>query len=290
MFDDNKTILGKGFLLLMASFMVSLPLSSYAADRTSSSMTQRSESSVTRTSSVPRIAVTDLSYEEKVANHFVKRDSHSSSSSSHSSSGGGGAFAGNAQSSSENSEHFESGTEEIIDRGELRKFTADIKGQMIKSRQYKVVQGKPWISKDTESLYDIIERIKSGYYPNADFVLFGSINSFDARVEANNIQGSNATNFSLSYEMSAEFSLINTKTYEVVAAFSALGEGSDSKLMNRSSGTYTPSRSKALSELSQSLGESVVTELAAQFPTTETESHNSEESSMRREERVIRYQ
>lgn len=213
----------------------------------------------------PVIAVTDLSFEEKVKSHFIKYDLHTSNSSNHSSDAVIGSRSSSSSGQSERTEHLETGTDETIDRGELRKFTADIKGEMLKSGQYKLSQGKPWVKKETDNLFDIIERIKEGYYPNADFVLFGSVNSVDFRNESNPIQGSNAVNYSLSLELVAEFSLINTKTFEVVASFSAMGEGSDSKLLNLAGQTYVPSKSKAVRELSKSLGRSVNEQLIDQF-------------------------
>jgi len=213
----------------------------------------------------PMIAVTDLSFEEKVRSHFITYDLHESSSTSHSSAGDVGSHNISASGQAERIEHLDTGMEETIDRGELRKFTADIKGEMLKAGLYKLTQGKPWVKKDTDSLYDIIERIKEGYYPKADFVLFGSVNSVDFRYESSPIQGSNAVNYSLSLELVAEFSLINTKTYEVVASFSAMGEGTDAKLVNSAGTTYVPSKSKAVRELSKSLGEDVAKQLAGQF-------------------------
>lgn len=213
----------------------------------------------------PMIAVTDLSYEEKVRRYFIKYDLQESSSTNHSSAGNVGSQNMSSSGQAERMEHLDTGTEERIDRGELRKFTADIKGEMLKSGLYRLTQGKPWVKKDTDALYDVIERIKEGYYPNADFVLFGSVNSVDFRNESNPIQGSNAVNYSLSLELVAEFSLINTKTYEVVSSFSAMGEGKDSKLVSMSGATYVPSKSKAVRALSTSLGEDVVKQLEQQF-------------------------
>jgi len=214
---------------------------------------------------MPRIAVTDLSYEEKVAQNFVKYDRTSSGSASQQSSGSAGGFAGSAQAQVQKSEHFESGSEVQINRGELRKFTADLKGELIKTHLFKLVQGKPWLNKDTDALYDIIERIKEGYYPNADFVLFGSVSAVDYRNDVNPIQGTNAVNHVLAMEMVVDFSLINTKTYEVVAAFSARGEGSDARLVNSGNTTFNLSRSKAVSDLSHSLGQAAASELVSQF-------------------------
>jgi hypothetical protein len=213
----------------------------------------------------PKIAVTDLSYEERVAEYFMKYDLHESHSGGQSTGEGGTGFHDSSHHQSEQTEHLETGLNILIDRGELRKFTADIKGELIKSGHYRVVQGKPWISEKTDALYDIINRIKEGYYPNTDFVLFGSINTVDFRNESNPIQGSDAVNYSLSLELVAEFSLINTKTYEVVASFSATGEGKDSRLVNSPGTRASPDRGKVVRNVSQSLGVEVAKQIEEQF-------------------------
>jgi hypothetical protein len=232
------------------------------AQQTSTSSSSKS-STVVRSAS-PRIAVTDLSYEDKVREHFVKYDSQSSFSSSNNANGAVGSYAANGQMSHEASMHLETGDVLVIDRGELRKFTADIKGQMIKAG-YTLVQGRPWIKKDTDGLYDVIQRIKDGYFPNADMVLFGSINSVDVRNDRNPIQGSDAVNFSLNVELMVEFSLIDAKTGAVVASFSTTGEGSDSKLVNSAGASVSLSKTRAVQQVSRSLGEQAVRNLLDQY-------------------------
>ncbi|HEY3431522.1 MAG TPA: hypothetical protein VGK09_03135 [Rhodocyclaceae bacterium] len=220
----------------------------------------------------PKIAVTDLSYEEKVREYFQnyefkgKYDSSSSArenyrDSDYSSSGSASA---RSRDKGEVSIRSSSGFQTYIDRGELRKFTADVKGELLKSG-YRLVQGKPWTQQNTEKLYDIINRIKQGYYPGADYVLWGSINNVEFRRDDNPIQGSNAFSHTLALELVAEFSLINTRTYEIKAAFSAMGEGSDTKMTNAPGTSLTLNRSKVMQEVSRSLGEAVAQEVEAQF-------------------------
>ncbi len=219
-----------------------------------------------------RIAVTDLSYEEKVSQYFESveikgkwddsgssrerfRDSDSSSS---------GSSSARFKSKGEASLKAQSGYALVIDRGEMRKFTGDVKGELIKAG-YRVVQGKPWTQSNTEKLYDIINRIKQGFYPNTDYVLFGTITNIEFREEHNPIQGSNATNHTLALELVAEFSLINCKTYEIKAAFSAMGEGQDARLTNMEGAVYSLNRSKVMFQVAKSLGENVANEVTGQF-------------------------
>jgi hypothetical protein len=284
----NRKIVSRMAAIILSGLLIAFPQISFSANLRDTT-TRTAVSKHSESSALPRITVTDLSYEEKVTQHFVKYDSHSRGSGSQSSSGGAGGYSGTSQSQAEHSEHLETGSEEIIDRGELRKFTADVKGEMIKSRLYRVVQGKPWVKKDTDNLYDVIGRIKEGYYPNSDFVLFGTVSSVDIRNESNPIQGSNAINYSLTVELMVEFSLINTKTYEVVAAFSARGEGSDAKLVNISGTSFKLSRSKAMSEMSHALGDEAAKELINQFSPQE-KVETSSNIKTEEQEKVITFQ
>lgn len=219
-----------------------------------------------------KIAVTDLTYQEQVAQYFNSvefkgkwddsgsareryRDSDFSSS---------GSASANYKSKGEMAYRAESGVRLVIDRGELRKFTGDIKGGLIKAG-YRVMQGKPWTQTNTEQLYDIIKRVKEGYYPGSDYVLFGTITSIEFREEHNPIQGTNTVNHSLNLELVAEFSLINTKTYEIKAAFSAIGEGSDSRLTNNAGTVYALKRGEVMYQVAKSLGDNVTEEVLGQF-------------------------
>ena len=220
----------------------------------------------------PKIAVTDLTYEEKVSQYFrvVAASNKSSVNASESyrerdsdySSSASGRSKLNAKSESQ---YFEAeGTYTYIDRGELRKFTADIKGEMLKSGVYRVTQAKPYTAKDKEKIYDVIDRIKKGMYPNADYVLFGSVSNLEWRNEGGMVQGAGKATHVLSLELVADFSLINTRTYEVKAAFSAMGEGQDVKILSGTN-VAVPNRSKVIMEVSKSLGEDVARQLQEQF-------------------------
>lgn len=222
---------------------------------------------------VPKIAVTDLSYEEKVKEYFQyfeAREKHDNRYSANdryrdSNLSSSGASSARASSRGESSVVAATGAVTMISRGELRKFTADIKGELLKSGSYRLVQGKPWTQQNTEKLYDIIDRIKKGFYPGADYVLFGAINNIDFRQEANPQQGTNTMAYSLALELVGEFSLINTRTYEIKAAFSAMGEGADVRLVNAAGTTISLNKSKVMQEVSRSLGDAVASEMEAQF-------------------------
>lgn len=248
---------------------------------------------------LPKIAVTDLNYEEKVSRYFEYTKYEEKTKASHSSryrerdSDYSSSASASERSRLDQNIKYEhaAGFVEYIDRGELRKFTADIKGEMLKSGSYRVSQAKPYTAKNTEKLYDIIDRIKKGMYPGADYVLFGTINNIEFRQENNPIQGSNATSVGLALELVAEFSLINTRTYEVKAAFSAMGEGSDIRLVNAVGQSVHLNRSKVMYEVAKSLGVDVARQLEAQFDPTagrHDRGHHNQRVE-RREETVIIY-
>lgn len=146
--------------------------------------------------------------------------------------------------------------------GELKKFTGDIKGALINSRQFKVVQAKPAPTKKDESVYNIIARIKKGDFPKADYVLFGRVSEMNFNDSTYQVDGG-MVNYILSLSLTAEFSLINTKTYAITASFSAVGDGQDTKVL--SAGTYAqPNRAAVVSQVSKSLGQDVFRQIEEQ--------------------------
>lgn len=222
----------------------------------------------------PKVSVTDLAYEERVSEYFrvvsaseksslraSGRESERDSDTAYSR-----RSSGSMNAKSESSYYSAEGTYSYIDRGEMRKFTADIKGGILKTGRLQLVQGKPFTdTKNTEKLYDIIARIKQGMYPGADYVLFGSINSIEFRQEENPIDHTNTVSHTLSLELVGEFSLINTKNYRIKSSFSAMGSGQDVKLLTSRGGRVVLNRGKVVSEVSKSLGEDVARQLEEQL-------------------------
>ncbi|MDR3352361.1 MAG: hypothetical protein LBO00_05015 [Zoogloeaceae bacterium] len=226
-----------------------------------------------------KVAVTDLAYEERVREYFrnIRATSQSSlkarSRESERESEHSGPWhddyrynrrsSGSLEAKSSSSYSYSEGTYSYIDRGELRKFTADIKGEMLKSGYFNVTQAK--LAKDTDRIYDIIARIKKGQFPNAKYVLFGSVSNIEFRQEENPIDNTDTVSHTLSLELVADFSLINTKTYEVKSAFSAMGVGQDVKLLSSAGGRVVLNRGKVISEVSKTLGEDVIRQLEEQL-------------------------
>ena len=63
----------------------------------------------------------------------------------------------------------------------------------------------------------------------------------------------------------ADFSLINTRTYEITSAFTAMGEGQDTKLVNSRDIRVSLNRPRVVKEVSKALGEDVARQLAEQL-------------------------
>ncbi len=249
----------------------------------------------------PRIAVTDLAYEEKIVQPYIKVNAHEKSSLRESSNerSSGSDFAPRSHSRDstdarhESSFSMESGINEHVERGEVRKLLADVKGEMIKAG-YRVSQAKPYTQKDNEKIYDVTDRIKKGYFPNADYVLFGTLTSAQFRDEINPVGTGSAISATLNLEVVAEFSLVNTKTYEVKAGFSAMGEGQDVKLIGTRAAKVVLNRGRVMSETSKSLGTDVVRQLEEQFsPGTSkrvNSSRHTSETTVEKKEQTIIYQ
>lgn len=221
-----------------------------------------------------KVAVTDLAYSEEVQGyiHIVDYHNKSNVNASHKESAAGDSYgfsAGSKTNFNANSrtDYFEyEQNYSYIEYGELRGFTGDIKGELIKSRYFNLVQAKPVTGIKNEKIYDIIERIKKGYYPGADFVLFGSVNDINFSDDTYRPQGEGRTmvNQIFNLTIAAEFSLVNTKTYQVVASFTAMGDGSDTKV--QSSGIYSkPNRARVVTDASKSLGKDVIKQLDEQY-------------------------
>lgn len=220
----------------------------------------------------PKIAVTDLTYEEKVSDYFRVVAAHSKGSVKGSSRERETRTTYSARDSIDakhESSYFEAeGTYSYIERGELRTYTADLKGALIKGGGVRVTQAKPYAGKPTEQIYDIIARIKKGYYPGADYVLFGTVSNVAFREEAMQLPGAAGYTAQLALDLVADFSLINTKTYEVKAAFSAMGSGKDVKILTRPGDRVSFNRSKVIAETSRTLADEAYAQLMTQFGVT----------------------
>jgi len=215
----------------------------------------------------PRIAVTDLAYETRVSDYFRVSMGSSRQRLSQSASVREGLNTYSERerlSASSESRYYEAeGTHSYIEYGELRKYTADLKAAMLQGGGVRLVQARPYKGKPNATVYDIVARIRQGSFAGADYVLFGTVSDIQFNQSTMSF-GGGASSAVLALDMSVDFSLINTRTLEVKAAFSALGSGQDVKLFSQN-GHATFSRPKVVAEASRSLAEAAYSALAAQL-------------------------
>ena len=201
----------------------------------------------------PKVAVTDLAYQARVEEYI-----HTVSAQSN--------FQANAYSASASSSYDEmEATSSYIEQGELRKFTGDIKGEILRSGMFQLVQGTPYTASSTGDVYDVIKRIKGGHFKGADYVLFGTVSDIDFTRDINELANTDSYSAVLALTLVADFSLINTKTFEITSAFTAMGEGQDTKLMNHRDIRVSLNRPRVVRDVSKSLGEDVAGQLSQQL-------------------------
>jgi hypothetical protein len=249
---------------------------------------------------VPRIAVTDLAYAQTVSQYFeagtyqhsaqMNASSSGSGSASHNGWGGAASYSGrqSMSASEQASGTYVSGRYSYIEQRELGSYTNDIKGALLRGTVFRLVQGKgfdagaPQPTKAEQVLNqvqtgkmartvrqpevkDIIARIRKGEFNGADYVLFGVVSSIEFRDTLSPLQGSSSTTHQYGLDLLADFSLINTRTYEIKAAFSAQGAGNDTKILSVRGDVVPPNRAKVMRETSQTLAQSVYEQLAGQL-------------------------
>lgn len=244
----------------------------------------------------PKIAVTDLAYAQRVSEYFVagayQRSAQMSAggSASHGMYGGSGSHS--MQASEQASGTYVAGRYSYIEQRELGGYTNDIKGAILQGTYFRLVQGKgfdagkPQNSKAEQVLNqvqtgkmatpqaqpqvaNVIARIKKGEFAGADYVLFGVVSTIDFTDALSPLQGTSSATRQYGLQLLADFSLINTRTYEIKAAFSAQGEGNDTKILSNRGDIAPPNRAKVMSETSRSLAQSVYEQLAGQLGYTD---------------------
>lgn len=201
----------------------------------------------------PKVAVTDLAYQERVEQyiHIVSAQNN---------------YREGYYSSSGSSSYNElEATTSYIEQGELRKFTGDIKGEILRTGMFQLVQGTPYTASSKGDVYDVIKRIKAGSFKGADYVLFGTVSDIDFTQDMNELAHTDSYSAVLGLTLVADFSLINTKTYEITSAFTAMGEAQDTKLVNGRDIKISLNRPRVVREVSKALGEDVAGQLSQQL-------------------------
>jgi hypothetical protein len=156
------------------------------------------------------------------------------------------------------------GIERKINYGEIRGLSGPIKGMLLRSG-YRVIQGRPNVERvdQNDDYFDIVKRIKGGDFAGADYVLYGVLSGLSPSEQSAPITGTQNSMAINSLDISVEFSLIDTQTYQVVASFVATGSGSDNRIDGQLEG-YKPNYAKIMKQVSSSLAENVAYHLGAQ--------------------------
>lgn len=228
----------------------------------------------------PKIAVTDLAYTQAVAQYFAVGTFNQS--------GQLNANRHTLTASQQSSGTYVEGAYSYLEQRELGSYTNDIKGALLRGTVFHLVQGKgfdagtPQPTKAEQVLNqvktgkmaqpvrqpevkDIVARIRKGEFNGADYVLFGTLSSAEFRDSISPLQGSTSASHQFSLDILADFTLINTKTFEIKSAFSAQGAGNDTKLLSNRGDIAPPNRAKVMRETSQSLAANVYEQLTEQL-------------------------
>lgn len=201
----------------------------------------------------PKIAVTDMAFQERVEQYIHTVSARSDVKINRYSASGSASY-----------DEYESRTS-YIEQGELRKFSGDIKGEILKSGMFQLVQGTPYTAGSKEDVYDVIKRIKNGNFKGADYVLFGTVSDIDFRQDVGEIANTDTHSAILGLTLVADFSLINTRTFEVTSAFTAMGEGQDTKLVNGRDIKVSLNRGRVVRDVSKSIGVDVARQMREQL-------------------------
>lgn len=191
----------------------------------------------------PKVVVTDLAYEKEVSDYIS---------------------TSNADANTANRKV--EGTYTYISQKELPMFVGDIKKYLLKSGDVELIQGRPYNGDpELDNIHDVIARVEQGHFEGADYVLFGRISDIQFDNNTMNIQHTDTYSKSLSLTIVAEFSLIDTKTYQIKSAFTATGEAKEVKLVNNLDKIVTLNRAKLVAKVANSLGIDVSTQLIEQL-------------------------
>lgn len=243
-------------------------------------------------STAPKIAVTDLAYSERVSEYFDVTSIKAKSEEQSRLQARDGVYSSSMSGSHSSKQELDAtrvtGAYSYIQQTELRNFTSDLKGMILKGAGARLVQGSQFdagepqpsraeqvlrevrTGKETKlkrqpDLNDIVSRIRKGEFKGADYVLFGTVSAIEFRSEFTPIPSTQTVSYIFNLDLGADFNLINTRTLEVKAAFSSQGSGSDVKLMNANGNIVVPSRVKVIRETSQSLAEEAYGQLLEQL-------------------------
>ena len=173
-----------------------------------------------------------------------------------------GASSSRLNASSETDYHEFEASYSYLETRDITNFTADIRGEIRKTNRFTLTDFKP-TPLNSDVAYDVIGKIKKGFYPGANYVLFGTVSEMTPYQNTYTPDGSDRVNLTYGLTLVAQFRVINTKTFQDIASFSATGEGSDTKII--SAGTLAePNHALIMRDVSVTLGQDVIKQLNEQ--------------------------
>ncbi|MFN8770542.1 MAG: hypothetical protein ACK5Z5_09100 [Neisseriaceae bacterium] len=168
---------------------------------------------------------------------------------------------------------------------ELPMFSADIKGALINSKQFKVVDmpkanslwnGNPQViinhinhlNKSTNAK-PVKESESSNVSKNnlPDYILLGTLSSISDDADIEPIQNTNKMTSQYNIDISVDYQVVSTKDNSVVASFNAYGHANDVKILNANDTVQRQNHNipKLVHEASKDLADNVLAQLKQQF-------------------------
>lgn len=171
-------------------------------------------------------------------------------------------------------------TETATEYLELRGLVGEIRHRLLLEGYHVVEAGSGMVvhgQDEKAQIFDIKRRIARGEFNGATFVLVGTLVDISPISSDTQILGTDGVLHRRGLDLLADFSLIDTKTLQITAAFNAHGEASEMRLdrvnRNSSPGEFVPRRAKMIKDLADSLAKAVSKKLEAHgyFPEKEPE-------------------
>ena len=168
---------------------------------------------------------------------------------------------------------------------ELRGLVGEIRHRLLLAGYHVVEAGSGMVvhgQDEKAQIFDIKRRIAKGEFNGATFVLVGTLLDISEINSDTQILGTDGVLRRRGLDLLADFSLIDTKTLQITAAFNAHGEATELRLDRQTqggfNGEFIPRRARVIRDLAASLAKNVSKKLEAHGYFPETDSATAEES------------
>jgi hypothetical protein len=179
-------------------------------------------------------------------------------------------------------------TEMATEYLELRGLVGEVRHKLLLEGYHVVEAGSGMVvhgQEEKAQIFDIKRRIAKGEFNGATFVLVGTLLDISPINSDTQIIGTDGVLRRRGLDLLADFSLIDTKTMQITAAFNAHGEAVEVRLDRNTAGSFSgefvPRRAKMIKDLAASLANNVSKKLEAHgyFPERENASLSGNEGS-----------